>query len=116
MRTILKLVLIPLVAVLFSSCSNEKDHLTDMIEDAWDEIGGDIESSAEEALEDYADNPAQLYSGDCETDYISLGDIFTLKIPIDHTSNAVIGLLFGSDAANFMSLVENSNRSSKSKS
>lgn len=116
MKLFLKLALIPFLAFLLSSCSDEKDRLTDMVEDAWDEVENDIEKSAEEALENYAENPEELYSGDCETDYMSMGDIFTLRIPINNTAYAAIGLLFGSDAANFLSLIEDSGRNSKSKS
>lgn len=103
--------LMPLVG-----CSNEQDNLTDAVEDAWGAIEDEIETSAEEALEDFADNPEKLYNGDCETSYITLGDIFTLRIPIDYSSQAAVGLLFGSDAAEFMSLIESSKRNSQSKS
>ncbi len=116
MKLTFKLILIPCVILFLSSCSNEKERLTRMIEDSWDNVEDLIEDSAEEALQDYADNPEKLYSGHCETDYISLGDIFTLRIPIDNSSYAAVKLLFGSDAANFLSLMDDNNRNSKSKS
>lgn len=116
MKIYLRLAFISFLILTLSSCSNEVDNLTGVIEDAWDNIEDEIEESAEEALEDFADNPEKLYKGDCETDYISFGSIFTLKIPIDYKSRAAIGLLFGSDAAELLSLVEDSKRNSKSKS
>lgn len=116
MKLLFKLALIVCALFFLSSCSNEKDRLTDMIEESWSDIEELIEESAEEELEDYAENPEKLYSGACETSYIALGDIFTLKIPIDKSSYAAVRLLFGSDAAEFLSLMDDSNRNSKSKS
>lgn len=118
MKINLKIAFAPLLILILvlSSCSNEVDNLTEIIEDAWDNIEDEIEESAEEALEDYADNPEKLYKGDCETDYISFGSVFTLTIPIDRTSRAAIGFIFGSDAADIVSIMDDASRNSRSKS
>lgn len=116
MKSYIRWAFISFLVLTLSSCSDEVDNLTGVIEDAWDNIESDIEDSAEDALVDFADNPEQLYNKDCETSYSSLGDIFTLKIPIDYTSRAAIGLIFGDDAAQFLSLMDDTDRNSKSKS
>lgn len=116
MKTFIKLTLIPCLIFIFASCSDEKDNITGVVEDAWDAIEDSIESSAEEALNDFAQNPEKLYSGECETEFMSLGDVFTLRIPINYETRAAVSLLFGSDAGEFLSLVDNANRNSKSKS
>ncbi|MDE6395793.1 MAG: hypothetical protein K2K84_00810 [Muribaculaceae bacterium] len=116
MKTFIKFAIIAVVAFSLSSCSDEKDNLMDAIVDAWDVIEDDIEESSEDALKDYEDNPSLLFDGDCETSYNSFADIFTLKIPINRKGRAAIGLLFGNDAANFLSLLDDTGTSSRSKS
>lgn len=114
MRAFHKAVLIVMVAVMVLSCT-EEDHLTGAIESAWGEMETEIEESAEEALEEYADNPKALYKGDCEAEYFSLGNLFTITIPVDEAGYAVVGLIFGSETADLLSMLDDNNRNSKSK-
>lgn len=99
---------------IISSCANDNVNLTDAVEAAWNEIEDAIDDKAEEYCKSYADNPQSLYSG-CEADFIPLIDNFTLTIPLDRTTHLATGLIFGDDAADFVSSMDNYSRSNKSR-
>ncbi len=114
MKLIPSVIICCLLQLMFSSCS-EHSNLTDAVESAWSDIEDKIEEDATERCEYYAAHPEELYSSNCETEFISLTDNFILTIPFQNEGYAAVSLFFGSDAADFLSLIDNTTRGSKTK-
>lgn len=115
MKKIYRYILSLSAIVVLISCGGEKNNLTNSVESAWDDMDNGIEKSAEEACTEFADNPHLLIDNDCSAEYSTFFDDFTLTIPFDNKTYAAIGLIFGSDAANFLSTIDNFNRGTRSK-
>lgn len=100
--------------MIISSCAGDNEILLTAGESAWDEIEDAIEDKSKEYCKSFADDPQSLYSG-CEADFIPMIDNFTITIPLDRKSHLAAGLIFGEDAADFVSSMDNYNRNKKSK-
>lgn len=99
---------------ILPSCKGSNENLITAGEYAWNDVDDAISDKASELCKSYASDPQSLYSGS-EADFISLLDNFTLTIPLDRTTHLAAGLIFGDDAADFMSTVDTYSRNKKNK-
>ena len=99
---------------IISSCTEGNRNIKHAVESAWNDIEDAIDDKAEEYCKSFANNPQSLYKG-CNADFIPLIDNFNLTIPLDRTTHLAAGLIFGDDAGDFVSSIDNFNRNNKSK-
>ena len=99
---------------IISSCTGSNRKLTNAVESAWNDLEDAIDDKAEEYCKSLANNPQSLYNGS-EADFIPLIYNFTITIPLDRTTHLATGLIFGDDAADFVSSMDNYSRNNKSK-